>query len=245
MERAKLANFRHALPWEGGWGEGCPVSGLAEEEIERSPRFRWLRLGGGVLLSVAAIVGLVVLLKGLGGDARGPQRQVTKIAVLPDTPPPPPKEEKRPDPPKAEQKEAKVEPPKEPMPQAQSESLKMDGPPGDGPSPFLSGPVTRENALGDVDRMSFAFYTNNLQRFLQDELAKHKQLRGTDYRIVVRLWLARDGAVQRVELAGSSGNPDVDARVRSALGELAAVREAPPVNMPQPVKLRISNRGAG
>ncbi len=223
------------------------MAGLAEEELARPRHARWLRLGGGLLLAAALLLAaLVILLQGLGSGTRGVQRQMTRITVLPDTPPPPPpKEEMRPDSPKAEPKETKAEPPKEPTPQAQGETLKMEGAAGDGPSPFVAGTVTRENVLAGGERMAFAFYTNGLQRYLQEALAKDKRLRGADYRLIVRLWLGGDGSIRRVELAGSSGNPEVDAQVRSALGALAAVPDAPPANMPQPVRLRISNRGAG
>lgn len=221
------------------------MSGLAEEELDQPPAGRWLRIAGGMLLAVLAGVAMVYLLKDLGGSGPVKKKQVTRITVLPDTPPPPPPPKEEPKQPK-ETREVKVDQPKPaevPQPQ-QSEQLKMEGQAGDGPSPFAAGTVTRENAFGTGGRMAFSFYTNNLQRYLQEELAKDKRLRRADYRVRVRLWLAQDGAIQRVEISGSSGTPELDDSVRSALSAMPPVRERPPEGMPQPVHLRITNRGA-
>lgn len=211
----------------------------------RGKRREWLSYVLPVAVMLALLAAGAYLLHDMLGSKGGKPKRPPKISLLPDKPPPPPppKEEKKPEPP--ERKEVKVETPQEPQPQAQNEPLKMEGAAGDGPSPFAAGTVTRENDFNTGARLSFAFYTNHLQRYLQEELAKNKRLRATDYRVMVRVWLARDGGVQRVELAGSSGDAEVDAAVRSALGAIAAVKEPPPENMPQPVKLRISNRGAG
>lgn len=208
---------------------------------------RWLRIALGVLAAVA-VVGLVVWgIAGILGAKPGKTRQAPKISLMPDKPPPPPpppKEEKKPEP-KDQQKEMKVEPPKEPIPQAQNEPLKMEGAAGDGPSAFAAGSVSQEYKGGSVGgRMAFAFYTNNLQRHLQDELARHKKLKGVDYRVTVRVWLSKSGAIQRVDLAGSSGNGEVDETLRRVLADVSALREPPPENMPQPIKVRITNRGA-
>jgi protein TonB len=132
------------------------------------------------------------------------------------------------------------------MPQAQNEPLKMEGAAGDGPSAFAAGSVSQEYKGGDVGgRMAFAFYTNNLQRHLQDELNRNRKLRERDYRVTVRVWLARDGSVQRAELVQSTGSGNLDELLRQALTQIVAMREAPPENMPQPVRIRIMARGAG
>lgn len=203
----------------------------------------------------AAAVGLALVaalgygLMKLFSDSGAPKRRVVhQISLLKPPPPPPPKPPEKPPEPQIKKEEVKVEQPKPDAPKQDDapagKQLGVDAEGGAGSDGFgLVGNKGGRDLLGGG--MGFAFYTNGLQRFLQEELAKDKRLRSIDYRVVVRLWLGRDGAVRRVELAGSSGSPDVDARVREALGALAAVRQAPPENMPQPVKLRISNRGAG
>ncbi|MCK6454330.1 MAG: TonB family protein [Alphaproteobacteria bacterium] len=220
------------------------------ELLEKKSKRAWPTYLFAAVVAIALIGALGYGLMKLFSKSEAPRRQVVhNIALLKPPPPPPPKPPEKPPEPQMKKEEVKVEQPKPDAPKQDDapagKQLGVDAEGGAGSDGFgLVGNKGGRDLLGG-GRMGFAFYTNGLQRFLQDELAKNRKLRGADYRIVVRLWLARDGAVQRVELAGSSGNPDVDAQVRSALGALAAVKEAPPENMPQPVKLRISNRGAG
>ena len=210
---------------------------------------RWLRIA----LAVLAAAGLVALIawgiSGLMGGKTDKPKKPPKITLLPDKPPPPPpppKEDKPPPPPKAEQKDVKVEPPKEPMPQAQNEPLKMEGMAGDGPSAFAAGSVNREYVGGSVGgRMQQGFYADRLQRHLQAELNRRKKLRESDYRVTVKVWIGRDGAVRRAELAQSTGTAALDDLLRQALTEVAAMPEAPPENMPQPLRIRVTARGAG
>lgn len=206
--------------------------------------------------TVAVVAAAVLMIQGLTSGKRAPPQQITKLKIVPDTPPPPPppKEEKRPEPPKEAPKEIKIEQPKqEPPPRQaqQNEPLKMEGEAGDGPSPFAAGTVKHDyigqptGEGGSGNRLGFAFYTTGLQRHLQGELAKDKKLRATDYRVLVRLWLARNGAIDRVELGGSTGDTELDDRLQTALQTVAAMPEPPPENMPQPVRLRITNRSTG
>lgn len=98
---------------------------------------------------------------------------------------------------------------------------------------------------GGGGRSGYQFYAGRLQRHLERELARDDRLRSTDYRAVVHVWLARDGRVDRVELAGPSGNPEADRRLTAALAALPAIGEPPPEGMPQPVRIRITSRAAG
>jgi len=66
------------------------MSGLAEEELERSDASRRWRIVAGLLLLAAGIAVAVYLLQGLGRSGPVQQKQVSKITILPDTPPPPP-----------------------------------------------------------------------------------------------------------------------------------------------------------
>lgn len=204
-------------------------------------------LVAGVLVLVGMIGwGLYSLLASKGHAPKKPP----KISLLPDRPPPPPPPPppKPPEPPKAEQKEVKAEPPKEPQPQAQNEPLKMEGAAGDGPSPFAAGPVSKEYIGGDTGsaggRMQNWMFVDRLQRHLQEALNRNRKLREVDYRVTLRIWLAGDGTVKRAELMQSTGNAKVDALLKETLLEVAAMREAPPQDLPQPIRIRVTTRGA-
>lgn len=234
------------------------MAALAEDSLEGVSTARRVR---NILI---ALIGMAVVgyggywLKSQFSKPSGPTRQVTKISIIPDTPPPPPpppKEEKRPEP--KEQKEAKVEQPKPvEAPPQQAEQLKMEGAAGDGPSPFAAGSVTNEYKGGDVgstiggaparlNRMQFAFFTNALQRHIQDELARNREVKQIDYRVVVKVWLGRDGSIQRAVLDDSTGDDKADSALSAALADMRAFRDAPPADMPQPIRLRITNRLTG
>lgn len=222
-----------------------------EEYLEdKAPRVWPTRLlVAAVVLALIALFGFA--LKKLLGDA-GPQKKQTvhNIALLkPPPPPPPPKPQEKPPEPEMKKEEVKVEQPKPDAPNQsdapEGKQLGVDAEGGAGSDGFgLIGNKGGRDLLAGGGKMAFAFYTNQLQRFLQDELAKHKKLKSADYRVIVRVWLSRAGAVQRVELAGSSGNGEIDESLRKALADVPALRDPPPENMPQPVKVRITNRGA-
>lgn len=216
-----------------------------ETEI-KSPR-RWVSIVVIAVLGAAVIAlvtwGIMTLMGGKSGKPRKPP-VVTLLPDKPPPPPPPPKEEKKPEPPKENPKDVKMEPPKEAL-QAQNEPLKMEGAAGDGDSAFGSGTVGREYAGGAIGGTGMqGMYAGRLQRHLQDQLSRNRKLKESDYRVTVRVWLRRDGSVEKADLAQSTGNSGLDEVLREALLQVAAMREAPPENMPQPIRIRITARGA-
>lgn len=194
------------------------------------------------------------VMKSLRSDSGGPKRQVTRIAVLPDSPPPPPpKEEKKIEPEKKDlqpqQQQEQVKPQEAPP---EPQQLKMDGPAGDGPSAFSAGTVNSEYKGGEIgtgtggaaNKMQFALFTSRLTRHIQSELARNKDLKSRDYKLNVRVWLGGDGAFQRIELMSSSGDEAQDALITKAMSQMAPMDQVPG-NLPQPLTLRITNRVTG
>jgi len=203
-----------------------------------------------------ALVALGLLVYSLVGGKSKPTKAAPKISLIPMTPPPPPpppKEEKKPEPPK-EQKEVKEmpAPAKDAPPAPASQELKMDGPAGDGPSAFSAGKITNE----DISKVGkgptaapvlpatglfspFGGYANQIKSEVQRLLQRNKDLRTQSYRIEVRVWLDKDGSLQRHELVGSTGDSELD----SLIGQTLAATKAfspPPDRMPQPIRLRIN-----
>ena len=138
-------------------------------------------------------------------------------------------------------------------PQPPAEALKMEGAAGDGPSPFAAGTVNSEYKGGDVGTKiggkkgmaAYAWYTGQIKTRIEEALAADKDLSTAQYRLVVHLWLARDGRIERAELQGSSGNQKTDDLIKKVLAGVSAVAESPPEDMPQPVKLRITSKNTG
>jgi periplasmic protein TonB len=215
------------------------VSGLVDKGQERSKGQVWLQRSA-YALGMAAVVALIAWMGfSLNHSSPGPKRQVAKLALLPDTPPPPPPPpppEKPRIEPKNEIKQQNDKPKQETPPEPQQ--LKMEGAAGEGPSPFAAGEVKNEYIGGDVGNGArFAAYVGHVAQFVQESLAK-RNLRAANARIF--LWLSADGAVQRYEINGASG--DLERQLRSVMAEMARVPEAPPQDMPMPMGLEISDR---
>lgn len=116
-----------------------------------------------------------------------------------------------------------------------------DGPAG----PLSTGPASTGGDSAGVSRLAYMSYSRLLQRHIQDALTHDSTARRADYIVVVRVWLTPDGAIQKAELGDSSGDKDMDSALKSVLSALPAMHERPPANMPQPIRLRISNRLTG
>lgn len=220
---------------------------IDEPRNKRKPWVKWL---GIALLVIGILVAIGLVVMSLMSGKKAKKATVHQVALLrPPPPPPPPKPPEKPPEPEVKKEEVKIEdkqPPKETeSDQPEGKSLGVDAEGGAGGDGFgLVGNKGGRDLLAG-GKGAFAFYTNTLQRYLHEELSRNKALRTGDYRVVVKLWLGKDGSIQRFELVGTTGNPEVDDILKNALSQARPMREAPPENMPQPVKVRITARGMG
>jgi protein TonB len=226
--------------------------------VDRQRILRYGLIVLGILLSAALVVYAVKSLMSGTGKAKKPSVQT--IAVLrPPPPPPPPKPEEKPPEPEIKKEEVKLPDP-EPEPQQADDKPPPPGPDlgvdaegtGAGDGFGLVGKKGGQDITtlgqgggGGVNRAQFALFTNLVQAHLQEELSKNRKLRSADYRVVLRVWFAQDGRVSRTELASSSGDSEIDQAIRTTLADGAPLRQPPPPEMPQPLKLRLTSRGAG
>ncbi len=204
---------------------------------------------------------LALCLAGCSDEPDKPQRRQQIVKLLPDTPPPPPpppKPEDRP-PPKADDKPPPEAPKAEEVPQAQA--LKSDEAAGDGPgSGLTAGAVSQEysgqplgqgQTIGGAPaenpalRLAANSYANATTRALNEFLARDRSIKRLDYQVGVELWLSPAGTLQRAELVGSTGDVQTDQALREALGRFSGTGSPPPERLPQPLRLRVSNRLLG
>lgn len=211
------------------------------------------------------VVALALLCAGLAGCDQAPEkpRKTASVKLLPDTPPPPPpppKPEDRPPPPKADAKPAPQDAPK-PVQAPQPAALKSDEAAGNGPGNGLSaGAVTQDYAGekigsaptvgggGSADagsRLAYTSYASATTKALNEFLARDKAVKLRDYQVHVSVWLSASGALQRAELTDSTGDADTDQALRAALARFPGSAAAPPPRLPQPLRLRVSNRMMG
>lgn len=218
---------------------------------------KYVIVGIGLLTSVSV---LAYALKSLLSDSGKPRKaSVQTIAVLrPPPPPPPPKPEEKPPEPEMKKEEVKLpEPDPEPKqaddqpPPGQQLGLDAEGSgPGDGFGLAANKggrdiTTIGESGGGGVNRAQFAFFTNMLQAQLQEALLRNEKLKSAQYKAVVKVWLDATGGIDRVEIAGGTGNGEIDETIRTALADSPRLKSPPPPELPQPVKLRLTSRNAG
>lgn len=217
---------------------------------------RWLKR-----LPVVIGIGLVLLL-GIGvywlqSQFEKPvqsKKQVQQITMIqpPPPPPPPPPEVKPPEP--EPEPEPVPEPEKEPEPAPEpadepppGEELGVDADGGAGSDGFgLVGKRGGHGLLGGAAGSAILWYGGQVKRELEKDLQgllAETAAGKTDYSVLVAVWMAADGRVSRAELLTPSGKADVDTALRQAIGRLKfSLPKAPPENMPQPIKIRVTSK---
>ncbi len=208
---------------------------------KRNPLLRFVPMLGGVLVVGVVVLVLIWFIRSMQHEPEQTKRQTVQTVKLIRPPPPPPE----PPPP-----EEKVE---EPLPQetpeeappdeasaAEQLGLDAEGVAGSDGFGLAARKGGRELGLGGA---AFAWYTTMLKDSILDVLSDDEGVRKGSYQVTVRVWLTNAGDVERIKLASTSGKRELDAAIERALGKMGRVREAPPLEMPQPVTLRIVSRG--
>ena len=211
----------------------------------------WRPLVVGALIAIL-VIGVIVwgALRMMANSKVAPPPRAQKIIVMPQQapppPPPPPKEEP---PPPPEQPKIEEPTPQE-EPQEQDQEQNDEPPPGDdlgvdaegsgsGDGFGLVGKKGGRGLIGGGDRNRW--FAGQVQQDLQRQLADNEKARAAKYGVVVKLWFKSDGSVDRYEMAGTVGDKQSEAALRSVLDKLR-LSETPPEDMPQPLKLRIVSR---
>lgn len=214
----------------------------------------WLKRLAILLVGLLVLAGIGYGINSLISGSAPMKKQVTTIKLIPDTPPPPPppppkeppKEQPKPDAPK----EVKIEQPK-PAETPPAEQLKMEGPAGDGPSAFQAGAVNNDYKGGEVKTIGsdggakFNWYAGIVKNQIEAALEKDKKLTEGQYKLIVSIWLRKNGDIEKLEWSQSDANADIEQAIKTALDNMPAMRELPPEGMPQPIKLRITARKFG
>lgn len=206
---------------------------------------RFVPLAGGTVIVLIVTVLLVLLVRNLMQDKpEQPKRPVAQVVKLirpppppPEPPPPPPPEEKIEEP--LPQETPEEAPPEEAQ---AAEQLGIDAEGSAGADGFgLAARKGGRDLIGSGGAI-FAWYTTLLKDSILDILSEDERVRRGSYQVTVRVWLTQEGNVERIKLASTSGNHELDSAIEKALEKMSRVREAPPIEMPQPVTLRIVSR---
>jgi periplasmic protein TonB len=203
---------------------------------------------------VPVIVGAVIVLVCVGalfwlvyGMMQTPvkqTRQVTQIVKIVRPPPPPPDQPPPPPPPdKVDEplpKDTPEEKPAEEAPPSEQLGLDAEGS-GDGDGFGLAARKGGRDLLATGGGV-FAWYTSLVKDSVLDALSNDERVRHGTYSVMVRCWVGQDGRITDAKLATSTGSPQRDAAIEEIVRKLR-LREGPPLELPQPVTLKISSHG--
>ena len=208
-------------------------------------RHRLLRrvpfLAGALGLVLFAAMFAYFVSRFIGSKDAKPERKVQVVQVIRPAPPPPP-EEKPPPPPPDKDEEPLPQDQPEPSPTdalAPSETLGLDAEGSAGGDAFGLAARKGGHDLAGSGGAIFAWYTTKLKDQVLDKLASDAKIRARKFSVGVRVWIERDGRIKEVRLASTTGNRELDAAIEAALARLPRLGEPPPLEMPQPVTLKI------
>jgi protein TonB len=175
-----------------------------------------------------------------------PKRQVAQKVELIRPPPPPPEQPPPPPPPPEEKIEEPLpqETPEEAPPDeaAPSEQLGLDAEGVAGADGFgLAARKGGRDLLGSGGA-AFAWYTSGLKDRMLDMLSEDERIRRGKYQVTVSVWVRNDGSIEQIKLRSTTGDRALDDAIEEALRRMQRAQEAPPLEMPQPVTLRIVSK---
>jgi len=193
------------------------------------------------LLLIAMFVWFVRAMMATKTAKQGRQVQIVQI-IRPPPPPPPPPDQPPPPPQKTDEPLPKDQPEPEPKndepPPAAALGLDTDGSAG-GDAFGLAARRGGSDLLGGNGGAVFAWYTNRLKDAVVEHLSGDSRLGAKKFSVSVQVWIASDGRVTEIKLVTTTGNHDLDQRIEAALTSLTRIGDAPPLEMPQPVSLKI------
>jgi protein TonB len=178
----------------------------------------------------------------MSGKTAKTARQVQVIQVIRPPHPPPPPEQPPPPPPKTEEALPKDQPEPEPKndepPPAAALGIDADGSAG-GDAFGLAARRGGSDLVGGNGGALFAWYTNRLKDAVVEHLTNDAHLGAKKFSVSVQLWILPDGQIKQIKLLSTTGNHDLDQRIEAALSSLNRMSDGPPLEMPQPVSLKI------
>ena len=213
------------------------------EKPQRGPKLAWIL---GIAACVLVIGGGVLMVRNLLNTKVDPPRKVAQEVTIIRPPPPPPDQPPPPPPPPEEKVDISDPVPEEPTPSDQpppGEQLGVDAAgSGAGDGFGLVGRPGGRDLLASGGS-AYSWYAGVIKNEILGRLGDEKKVRSGSYSVVVRLWLRRDGTVEKTLLASSTGDKDRDRAIEAVLSQFARVSQPPPADMPQPISLRIVSRG--
>lgn len=202
---------------------------------------RLVRVGGGLIAAILIALFVAFVHSMLSAKTNKKGRQVQVVQII--RPPPPPDQPPPPPPEKTQEVLPKDEP--EPTPDQQpapSEQLGVDAEGTAGGDAFGLAARRGGSDLIGGGGAAFAWYTGKLKDEVLERLSSDKGIAAKKFSVSVRVWIEPDGRIKEIKLTTSTGNTDLDRKIELAMDSLKRLSEAPPLEMPQPISLKIVSR---
>lgn len=255
LARAAAAASRGGGELAETWGPD-PTRSRRDVRRERNPFLRYVFVLS-VILSLLGGAGYFLI----GHDDMPPPHQVRELTIVNVVPPPPPPP---PPPPQQMPEQKMIEQPKmaepefkedKPLDKPKDEPLK-DAKNAEPPGPLsldakATGPGDLFNLGGKPGGNPFGgagggsrwgWYSTIVTTQIEAAIRANPKTRHLVAQMLVRIWADSTGRVSRVQLAPSTGDPQIDAVLRDEVLGGLTLREPPPKDMPMPVVTRVTAR---
>lgn len=204
------------------------------------------RLAGGVF-ALLLILGFVWFVRTMMSAKTGKStRQVQIVQVIrPPPPPPPPPDQPPPPPVKTDESLPKDEPEPAPdnTPAPADQPLGVDAEGSAGGDAFgLAARRGGSDLVGGTGSAPFAWYTNRITDAIRDRLASVACAKSAKGSLTIHLLMDADGHFKQVQLATTTGSPQVDQCIDSALASMPRMSDPLPPGMPEQVNIKIVSR---
>lgn len=216
-----------------------------EEEEESGGKIKIIAFFVAVILISGALIWFVGGM--LSQPIEPPKKTVQEIKVIRPPPPPPEVEEEPPPEPEVEEEVDIPEPEDIPdvpdMEPPPGNQLGLDAEGGAGGDAFgLVGKKGGRSLLGSGSGSRFAWYSNIIKTEILESLYEDERLRSKSYRIRCDIWVSRTGEITRIQMLNSTGDADIDQRIKDRLHALRRISDAPPADMNMPIKIAIQSK---
>jgi periplasmic protein TonB len=213
--------------------------------VDEQKRTRRLLARAGVAVAVVAAVGVFgwFVHYMVSSKITKPPRQTQVVTLI--RPPPPPMDQPPPPPPPERPKEEIAQNEPEPTPSedpAPSTQLGLDTEGTAGGDSFGLAAHKGGHDLVGTGGAIFGWYTARLKDRVSERLAADARLRSKKFNVSLRVYIENDGRIREVHVVSTSGNGELDAAIEAAVAAIGKLNEAPPLEMPEPITIRIVSR---
>jgi periplasmic protein TonB len=200
---------------------------------------RFIPLVIGVLLT-AAVIYFAISILSASDDEQPRKKVVQQVTIIVPPPPPPPPPEQEPEVQEPEDEEVVEEMdeamPDEGMDEDVGNDLGMDADGSAGGDGF--GLMARKGGRGLIGGGYGALVVQEINSML----VEHERLRGKEYTVILQLWISETGEIERYRIDRTKADNEVVAMLEDAITRMGSVSSGPPLELPQPIRLRIKSR---